>query len=452
METGREKFGSNMAVILAMAGSAVGLGNIWRFPYMVGECGGATFILAYIIFGILISLPLFFAESIIGRRGRSNSFGSLRKLAPGTPWKWVGLATIIGCFIIISYYSVVGGWSIDYLLRSCIGGFSIEDPESTISLFDKMSSSVWEPIICHTLFLGATALIVKFGIKKGIESFTKKTMPLLFLLMIAIAVYSLCLPGAGEGVRYLVKFNLSDLNPTTLAYALGQSFFSMSLGVGSILIYSSYMSGDDNIGKTGLFTMIFDTLFALIAAFAIMPAVFSAGLEPDGGPSLVFSTLPYVFAKMGANAMFLSRIITIFFFLAILCAAITSSISLFEVVASFLVEELGWKRKKASIISFVGQWTLGVLCSLSFGVLGNFKIMGRTIFSFCDSFTSNFVMTLGALAFAIFVGWKMSKEDVRDEFTNHGTKNCKIFNTVYFITKFVVPVMIVTIFVTNLVL
>jgi len=439
----REHFGSRMAAVLALAGSAVGLGNIWRFPYMVGEYGGAAYILVYLICSFFIALPIFFSETIIGRRGGYGAQCSFENLAPGTNWKWIGSICVLACFIIVSYYSVVGGWPVDYFVRSVVTGFHSQSLEEATSLFGKVTSSLWEPVLFHTVFIGLTALIVVLGIRNGIEKFTKFTMPVLFILIVVIMVYSITLPGSLKGVEYLVKPDFSKLTPNAIAYALGQSFFSMSLGVGCVITYASYMSKNDNLFSSGVMTSFFDFAFAIIASFAVIPAVFAAGLEPGAGPSLVFETLPFIFAKMGANSPWISRIVTIFFFLAILFAALTSAISMFEVCVTHFVDKKGISRKKASIIFFASAWALGVVAAVSPGA-----------FSFFDTLASNYLMTLGAFATAVFVGWKMSREEVRMEFTNNGTikLNCVIFDTFHFIIRYIIPEMILIIFVTNFIL
>ena len=437
---------------MALAGSAIGLGNIWRFPYMVGEYGGAAFIIVYALCGILISLPIMFCESVIGRRARSGVYEAFDKMVPGTPWKYFGFITVLASFIIVSYYCVVGGWSFDYLVRSCAAGFEVTTPEQASTFFGTFASSPWEPMIAFTIFLGISGVIVMRGVKGGIEKFTKVSTPMLFVLIVMIAIFSVSLPGAGAGVDYLLKPDFSKLTPTSVSYALGQSFFSMSLGVGCVLTYSSFMKKEDSIVAAGGWTFVFDTLFALIAGFAIMPAVFSAGIEPGAGPSLVFETLPYIFAKMGAAAPIVSRIESILFFLAIFMAALTSSISMFEVCVEHFVDRRGWSRRKASALLFICAWTLGALCCLSFGPLKDISLMGHSIFSFCDTLTSNYAMTLGALVFSLFVGWKMDRSEVREELTNGGTHrfSVRIFNVIHFLIKWVVPVMILTIFLTNL--
>ena len=451
--TNREHFGSRAAVIMAMAGSAIGLGNIWRFPFIVGEYGGAAFILIYIVCCFLLSLPILLSESVIGRRTHKNTFGAMGELAPGTKWKWLGLLTIVTPVIILSYYSVVGGWSFAFLCKAVALNFRPDNADAVTGMFAKFSSSSWGPLACLLVFLGLTALIIFSGVKKGIEKFSKISMPVLFVLIVIIAVYSISLPGAAEGVKYLVKPDFSKLTADAFSAALGQSFFSLSLGVGTMLIYSSYVKKEENLLVSGTGTAIFDMLFAILAGFAVMPAVFAAGIAPSSGPGLVFETLPYIFAKMGAGGQIISSVVAILFFLTILVAALTSSISMMEVGVAYLVEEKGVSRGKATAGLFAVALIIGILCSLSFGALSDVKLLGNTIFNFCDKLCSNFLMTIGALMFSIFVGWKMDKASVHDELTNGGTLkgNSKVFPVVYFLIKYVAPLAIATIFVSGLI-
>ncbi len=451
MEARRELFGGRSAAILALAGSAIGLGNIWRFPYMVGQTGGAAFIIIYLASCLLLSLPIFLAEAIIGHRTHAGTFGAMEQLAPGTKWKWLGLLTVLSPLIILSYYSVVGGWSIGYLWQSVTAGFHADAIGSVSSAFGKFIASPGRALLFHTLFLGGCAWIVSAGVKSGIEKFNKITMPLLFVLIVIILVYAVSLPGARAGVTYLVKPDFSKITPSAVAAAMGQSFFSLSLGVGTILTYSSYIHKKENILVTGLGTVGFDLLFALIAGFAIMPAVFAAGIEPGAGPGLIFETLPYIFAKMGATAPWLSAVVAVLFFVTIVFAAFTSAISMYEVGVAYLVEQKHYTRYRATVVIFLATWTLGALCSLSFGPLADVKLFGLTIFNFCDRLTSNFLMTFGGLLFVLFVGWKMDRRAVRDEFTCGGTVrfNCVVFDAFWFLLRYIAPVAIVIIFLTN---
>ena len=444
----RDSFGSRFGALVAMAGSAVGLGNLWRFPYLVGENGGAAFIIIYILMVFLICLPIFISEFVIGRRSQKNAFAAFRDLSGGSAWKWVGLFTVIVPLVVLSYYSVIGGWSVEYLLKSVtfsfIGG---ESNASMNTLFADFVSSTWAPLIMHTIFLLATTLIVMVGIKDGIEKFSKVMMPMLFVIVLAIAVFSLTLPGAGKGVDYLFDPDFSKINGKACAAALGQAFFSLSLGFGTILTYASYVDKKENPLFQSTATAVSDLMFAMIAGVAIMPAVFAFGLNPQSGPGLVFETLPFVFSQMPAGGM-----IAILFFLALLVAALTSSISMLEVAVAYLVEEKGFKRAGACGVLFVLCWIVGALCSLSFGPLSDVKIAGQSIFDFFDSASSNILMTLGSLLTVLFVGWRLKKTDVYDEFTNGGSisGNVRLFGVLWFLIRYVCPLAIVIVFLSGL--
>ena len=446
----RENFGSRFAVIAAMAGSAVGLGNIWRFPYILGEYGGAAFILVYMAACLLLALPIFYAESIIGRCSRCDTFGAMKKLAPGTPWRWAGLLTIVSPLLILSYYSVVGGWSVEYLFKSLSFSFTDVPAEEIPHFFGRFISSPWQPVFAHTAFMAAVAAIVLGGVAKGIEKFSKLAMPALFVLILVIVGYSLTLPGSYKGVEYLLKPDFSRLSASAYAAALGQAFFSLSLGVGTILTYSSYVKKEENLLVSGMGTAVSDLLFAIIAAFAVMPAVFAAGLQPGAGPGLVFETLPYIFHKMGEGMPLVSTLVSAVFFVAILAAALTSAISMLEVGVAFLTDEWGMRRRRATLLLAFLCWGVGILCSLSFGSLSGVKILGLSFFDFLDHLCSDWLLPLGGLIFTLFVGWKMSRAQVRDEFTNGGTVNTRFFGLVYFLMRYVAPVGILVVFATNL--
>ena len=442
----RDNFGSRFGALVAMAGSAVGLGNLWRFPYLVGENGGAAFIIVYIILCFVLCLPIFISEFVIGRRSQRNAFAAFRDLSGGSRWKWVGVITIVVPMIVLSYYSVIGGWSVDYLMKATTLSFT--GNADNAKMFSTLVTSTWTPLIAHTVFLFLTAIIVAFGIKGGIEKFSKVMMPLLFLIVLAIAVYALTLPGAQKGVDYLFNPDFSKITGKTLAAALGQAFFSLSLGFGPILTYASYVSKKDNIMLQSTATAVFDLMFALIAGLAIMPAVFAFGLEPDNGPGLVFETLPRVFGQMPAGGL-----IAILFFVALLVAAITSSISMMEVAVSYLVEEKKIPRKWACFIIFAICWVVGAICSLSFGPLSHIKIGGGNLFDFFDNLSSNILMTLGSLLTVLFIGWRLKKTDVYDEFTNGGTltRSVRLFGVLWFLIRYICPIVIAFIFVYGLI-
>lgn len=444
----RENFASRFGVMMAMVGSAVGLGNMWRFPYMVGEHGGAAFIFMYVIFCFGLCLPVFFAEFIVGRRSQSNPVGAFRMLAPGTNWKYVGLMAVFSPIFILSYYSVIGGWSLQYLFKACTFGFTERVTQEYLdTMFSGFISSTWAPLLGYTIFILITAIILLRGVKGGIEKFGKVMMPVLYLIVLVIAVWTATLPGAADGLVFLFNPDFSKIDGSVCAAALGQAFFSLSLGYGTMLTYASYVSKKENIATTSTSIAVSDLIFSLIASCAIMPAVFAFGLDTQGGPGLVFQTLPFIFSKMPLGAF-----VAILFFLALVVAALTSSISMFEVGVAYLVEEKKMNRKRAILLLLLIIWPVGVICSLSFGPLSHIKIFGSNIFDFFDMFSANYLMTLGSLLIVIFVGWKMKKADVYDEFTNGGTlkKNAVFFKIIWPVIRFVAPLAVLIIFLSNI--
>ncbi|MBO6028127.1 MAG: sodium-dependent transporter [Bacteroidales bacterium] len=448
----RENFGSRMAVIMAFAGSAIGLGNIWRFPYLVGQDGGAAFVIIYVLATLIISLPIFFAESVVGRRTGANCRGAFIELGKGTAWPYLGFLMVFTPLWIVSYYSVVGGWSLEYLIQALRLDFIHTSPDAMSGSFERFISRTWAPLGFHLAFLAITVAIVALGVKSGIEKFSKICLPVLFALVVLIAVYSLTLPGAQKGLSYLFKPDFSKVTIRTCLDALGQSFYSLSLGMGIIITYSSYVSKKENLMASGVGTAVSDMLFAILAGVAIMPAVFAAGIEPGSGPGLIFDTLPYIFAQMGLEMPWFSSIAAILFFLTILFAALTSSISLIEVGVAYLTEERGFKRGWACVFLFVITGALGGLCSLSFGPLADVTVFGRGFFDLFDTVASNVLLTVGGLLVVLFVGWKMPKAEVFDELTNGGTKrrNIRLFNFFYFLIRYVAPVGVAILILSNL--
>ena len=415
---------------MAMAGSAIGLGNIWRFPYMVGEYGGAAFILVFILCSFLLSFPIFLAEAVIGRRTHANAIGAMKKLAPGSGWSVLGYLSVITPMVIVSYYSIVGGWSIEYFFKS----FSLN--------FGDFRPTGWVPLIFNTVFLACSAGIVAFGVKDGIEKFNKISIPLLFFLIVLIMIYSVNMPGAEKGIDYLIKPDFSKITGRTFAFALGQSFYSMSLGMGIVITYSSYVHKDENLVASGAGTVIAALLFSVLAGFAIMPAVFSAGIAPSSGPGLVYQTLPHVFTGIGATSSpLIATIVAVLFFFSVVVAAMTSSISLIEVGVAYLVEEKGIKRGKACFLVFLLAWVLGLASVFSMDAFGK-----------VDAFSSNFLLTVGVMLVVLFVGWKMEKSEIREELTNQGTVNNKVFGLFYFLIRYVAPIVVMIIFISNFVL
>lgn len=443
----RDGFGSRFGVLVAVAGSAVGLGNLWRFPYMVGNNGGAAFIILYLAFVIVLCLPIMFSEFIIGRRTQSNAFGAIKKLAPRSGWLTIGVISVVASVAIMSFYSVVGGWTLDYIIKSFSPSFLTSDSSSLAGQFSGYTSSSVMPVVTHLLFLAISALIVAAGVKNGIERYSKILMPVLFFLVLLLAIRSLTLDGAGAGVEFLFKPDFSKITGKTALAALGQAFFSLSLGMGCIITYGSYVNKKENLFKISFMSAFADTGFAILAGLAVVPAVFAFGISPSEGPSLVFITLPQVFAQLPFG-----QIISIAFFFILLIAALTSAISLLEVIVAFCTEELKWSRKGAVIANFLLIGFFGSLSSLSQGILADVKVFGKTFFDFFDYTSSNIMLPVGGLLVVLFVGWKMKVSDVRDELTSGATISLKgwIFNSILFIIKFVAPIAILIVLINSL--
>lgn len=445
----RENFGSRIGMLLAMAGSAVGLGNIWRFPYLVGEYGGAAFIFIYLACVFVLSVPIMIAEFVIGRRSQTNAFSAFQKLSGGRKvWKIPGIMTIVTPLLILAFYDVVGGWSVNYLLNALTLSFTPEAAGTDFTaVFAEYIASPWAPMVGTTVFLLLTALIVLGGVKSGIEKFGKIMMPTLFIVVLFISVWELFIPGSGEGLKYLFKPDFSKIDAGLCVSAMGQAFFSLSLGCGTMMTYASYTPKDESLGGSAVKVAVADLLFALMACCAIMPACFAYGINPGSGPGLIFETLPCVFTQMP-----LGSLVAILFFLAIVVAALTSTVSLYEVGVSYLIEERHLSRRLSVTIIFAVMIALGAVCSLSFGVLSGLRLFGENVFGIFDKLTANILLPLGGLAVCIFVGWILKKEDVREEVTNGGS--LKAMNRLYpvflFLVRFVAPVGILTVFLVNL--
>ena len=437
----RDSFASSFGVLVAMAGSAVGLGNLWRFPYLVGTNGGAAFIIIYLAIVLVLALPIMYAEFVVGRRAQSNVFGAFKKLAPGSKWGIIGILAIVCCILIVSFYSVVGGWTIDYLVKSVTGAFGAGSTGFD-AMFEQSVTSSLRLLFYMLLFVGISAAVLLAGVKDGIEKYSKVLMPLLFLMVVVIAIRSVTLPGAAGGVDFLFKPDFSKVTANTFLDALGQAFFSLSVGFGIIFTYASYVNKNENVVKMSIQTSIADTVFAILAGVAIMPAVFSFGISPGQGPGLVFVTLPYVFAQLP-----LGSVMAAIFFFVLFVAAMTSAISLLEVAVAYVIEEFKISRK-ASVLLVVGiVLFLGVFCSLSQGVLGDVKILGNNIFDLFDKTTANILIPVGALLIVLFAGWKMKREDFIDEITSGGKHklNPLYLKVVIFSVRYLAPVVIAVI-------
>lgn len=413
----RGNFGSKLGVILASAGSAVGLGNIWRFPYETGNHGGAAFILIYLGCILLLGLPIMIAEFLIGRHSQANTARAYQILAPGTQWRWVGRMGVLAGFLILGYYSVVAGWTLEYIFEAVSNSFAGKTPAEFISSFQSFSSNPWRPALWLTLFLLATHFIIVKGVEKGIEKSSKIMMPTLFIIILILVGCSVTLPGAGKGIEFLLKPDFSKVDGNVFLGAMGQAFFSLSLGMGCLCTYASYFSKNTNLTRTAFSVGIIDTFVAVLAGFIIFPAAFSVGIQPDAGPSLIFITLPNVFQQAFSGIPILAYIFSVMFYVLLALAALTSTISLHEVVTAYLHEEFNFTRGKAARLVTTGCILLGILCSLSLGVTKEFTIFGLGMFDLFDFVTAKLMLPLGGLLISIFTGWYLDKKLVWSEIT-----------------------------------
>lgn len=443
----RESFGSKFGIIAAAAGSAIGLGNIYRFPCEAGANGGAAFFIIYIAIVLIMGLPLMVSEFVIGRRSQKNSVGAFKKLAPGSKsWPIIGYMGVICGFLILAFYCTVAGWTLDSVFKAVTNYYHGKDLATIEKGFSDTINMTWRPILWEGLFVFLTAFIIIKGITKGIEKYTKILMPVLLLILVILCVKSLTLPGAKDGVTFFFKPDFSKITGKVVLNALGQAFFSLSLGMGVLITYGSYIAKKDNLATTALMVIICDTLIATLAGIIIFPAAFSFGIQPEAGASLAFNTLPMIFNQMAGGYFF-----CLIFFILLTIAALTSSISLLEVVVAYLTEELKLKRSKATIYAAIGTFVLCVVAGFSLQTGSSLKIFGLPVFDALDKFTATILMTIGGLFIVIFLGWKMKKEHFYDEFTNGGTVNMKWRKIIYFLIKYLAPVAITIILVTQLI-
>jgi len=439
-------FTSNIGAILAAAGGAVGLGNIWRYPYMLGQNGGGAFLIVNMIFVLMIGIPLMMSEFVIGRRTQSNVLGAYRKMERKKGWGAIGNFSIIAAVLIYAFYSVVAGWTLNYIVMSCTNQLADLAPLEIAETFKSFTSHSFWPVFYQLIFLILTAVVISLGVQKGIEKISKILMPVLFILLLLMVVRSLTLPGAKEGLRFLFHPDFSKLTGAGVLGALGQSFFSLSLGMGAMVTYGSYIRKEDSLFKTSVWISVCDLMVAILAGVVIFPAVFSFGMDPAGGPQLVYVVLPNVFNSMPMGGLFAAV-----FFMLLGIAALTSTISLQEIIVAFNVEELHWSRRKSSIISMLVVFVIGIFCALSFGPLQDVKLFGRTFFDLFDLITASYLMPIGALAMTIFLGWFYPKVEVKDEITNGGTLKGSLFEVYYFILRFVAPIALIIIIISGIV-
>ena len=440
----RGNFGSKLGIVLATAGSAVGLGNVWRFPYMTGENGGAAFILIYIVCILLLGLPGMISEFVVGRYAQTNAARAYDILSRGKPWKLVGYLGILTGTIILGYYAVVAGWCLEYLLVS-ISGHLQGDAEAVKDYFVTFSSNPLKPVIWGVVFILVTHVVVIFGVQKGIERASKWLMPILLILLLILVVASCLLPNAMEGVRFLFEPDFSKMNRRVFLDALGQAFFSLSLGTACLCTYASYFSKTTNLLRSAGQIVILDTVIAILSGLMIFPAAFSVGVSPDSGPSLIFITLPNVFRQAFGFLPFAGFLISIMFYALLVFAALTSTISMHEIGTAFFSEEYHLPRKKAAWIITVVTSVLCVFCSWSVGAY-DIQVLGYSLMDFCDLLTANFMLPLGGMLTCLFVGWYIPRQTAYDQFTNDGSFNKIFFPIFLFAVRYVCPLAILLLF------
>ena len=441
----RDSFGSRLGVIAAAAGSAVGLGNIWRFPYILGENGGGAFLIIYLVIVFSIGIPVMMSELVIGRRSQRNPVGAFKTLAPRKPWYFVGMMGIVAAFMILAFYTAVAGWTLEYIYQTLIGGFVGKSSAELSSMFESFRSESLRPALWFSVFMLATSGIVLGGVRKGIEKSTKIMMPLLFVLLIVMCIKALSLPGAGKGVEFLFRPDFSKITGNTVLMALGQAFFSLSIGMGTLITYGSYIPKDNKLGSTAVQVSMVDLLVAVLAGLAIFPAVFAFGISPSSGESLTFIVLPSIFQQMTGGMIFA---FSFFFLLAI--AALTSTISVLEVIVAYFSEQLNLSRRTAILIATASMFILGISASLSWGLMSGVKLFGLNIFDLFNFTTANILLPLGGLLIVAFLGWFFPGRETKDELSNGGTLRLRYYSLYRFAIRFLAPLAIALVFLNGL--
>lgn len=441
---GRATLGGKISAILVAAGSTIGLGNIWRFPYVAGENGGGAFLLLYLLCVLAVGVPIMLAEFSLGRSTHCNAVGAFG--SQGGRWNIVGFNGILTAFVILGFYFVVSGWTLGYLAHSVVGDLAQYSTAQEYSdLFESFISNPWKPIIYTCLFVAATHVIIALGVQKGIERTSKILMPLLFFVLIALAIHSLLMPHGMDGLKFFFTPDFSKITRSTVLMALGQAFFSLSIGMGCMVTYASYFKEDTNLRHTAGSVAILTALVAVLAGIVIFPAVFSVGIEPTAGPSLVFITLPGIF-----NSLPLSMVWSSIFFLLLVVAALTSTISLHEVLTAYVHEEWHLSRRAAAWTISVSTAVLASLASLSMGVMNGVRFFGLNLFDTLDFASANILLPLGGFFTAIFVGWKLDQKIIKDQISNNGTLRFRAYPLLRFLLRYFCPAVLLLVFLNNL--
>ncbi len=444
-------FSSGLAVFFATLGSAVGLGNIWRFPYLTGNNGGGTFILTYLIFVILIGIPALVCECFLGRKTRKNAFGTIRELSsPKSSWKYLGITSVLAAFCLETFYTCVAGWAYCYTFKALKGDFIGATQGSLVTIFENTVNNPIQPLLWQAIVLCIVATVIMFGVRNGIEKITKTLMPVLFVLIIICDIRSLLLPGAFQGLSFLFSIDISKITAAMLLAALGLATFKLSIGMGAMITYGSYFTSDNNIIKNSVKVALSDMLVSILACIAIFPAVFTFGMQPSMGTGLLFQTIPLVFSQIPFGSLLIAA-----FFLLGSIAATTAAISAVEVPVSYLIQEKGLSRKKAVWLCAMTIFVLGSLATLSFGdksILHGLTIFGHTFYYLYDDLFSIILTPINSLFIAIFVGYFIKKEVIEKELSNnYSIKVGAMIKGFYFLVKYVVPILLVVVFVNSII-
>ncbi|WMJ79997.1 sodium-dependent transporter [Clostridium sp. MB40-C1] len=445
----REGFSSGLAAFFATLGAAVGLGNIWKFPYVVGENGGAAFLLIYIVCIALVGLPVMISEFFIGRKTRKNVVGAVKQLNNGKVWTSIGVFSLLGSYFILFFYSCVGGWVYSYVFKILKGDFAGATSETVAHQFTNTTMGPIDPVIWQIVVVIVVSTILIFGVKNGIEKITKTLMPVLLVLIVICDIRALTLPGTKESLAFLFKADFSKVTSQTILIAMGLAFFKLSVGMGTMVTYGSYFTEKDNMIGTASKVAISDLIVSLLVGLAVFSSVFTFGMKPSGGPGLLFMTIPLVFSKIPFG-----NILLVAFFILASIAATTAMTSMFEVPVAYYSEERGMSRKKAVIINGIIIIVFGILATLSVNndsLLGEVKIFGKGFFDLFDYLSSNVILPLGGLFIAILVGYFVPKEEIKRELTNNGElKTGKIIDFYYFILRYVTPVILIIVFLSSI--
>jgi len=437
----QEQWRSKIGFVLAAAGSAIGLGAIWKFPYVAGTGGGGAFLLIFLAFTLVLGMPLLLAEFMIGRMGQSDPIQTYGKLAANNKWNFIGKIGVFTCFILLSFYSVVGGWIILYIIKIFSGGLVGLTQDQYGQLFGEIISNPYSTIAAQLAFMLITILVVAQGVQKGIEVASKIMMPALLLLFLFLVIRSLSLDGAIEGVKFLLVPDFSKLTSGSILFALGQAFFTLSLGVSVMLTYASYLPKTQNLPQSALSIIILNIVIAILAGLAIFPGVFAFGLKPNAGPVLIFSVLPAVFDHMPFGMLFFLAFLLLFLF-----AALTSAFSMIEIIVAAVTKNDTRRRKKVTWVTGILIFIVGIPACLSYGALADVQLFHKTIFDLMDYTVSNILMPLGALLIAIYVSWKIPKKDLYAELKQGSNVGYALFSICYFLLKYIVPIAIIIVF------